>query len=78
MSAIEIKTVPVDGAVEPGDHDRFSHYVRGDGVHSARDIVFAAMIEGTPIVAICGKTWVPSRDPERFPMCPRCKEISGR
>ena len=27
------------------------------------------------MVALCGKTWVPSRDPERFPVCPECKEI---
>ena len=22
-----------------------------------------------------GKVWVPSRDPERFPVCPECQEI---
>ena len=33
------------------------------------------MINGTPVVALCGKVWVPSRDPERFPTCPECKEI---
>jgi len=30
---------------------------------------------GTPVVALCGKVWVPSRDPQRFPVCPECKEI---
>ena len=30
---------------------------------------------GTPVVALCGKVWVPSRDPERFPICPECQEI---
>ena len=30
---------------------------------------------GTPIVALCGKVWVPSRDPQRYPVCPACKEI---
>jgi hypothetical protein len=33
------------------------------------------MVMGTPVVALCGKVWVPSRDPERFPVCPECKEI---
>jgi hypothetical protein len=33
------------------------------------------MIEGTPVRAICGKLWVPSRDPKRFPLCPVCKEL---
>jgi len=35
----------------------------------------AAMVEGTPVVALCGKVWVPSRDPQRYPVCPECKEI---
>jgi Protein of unknown function (DUF3039) len=30
---------------------------------------------GTPIKALCGKVWVPSRDAKRFPVCPECKEI---
>ena len=30
---------------------------------------------GTPVRALCGKVWVPSRDPKRFPVCPECKEI---
>ena len=34
-----------------------------------------AMVMGTPVVALCGKVWVPSRDPQRFPVCPECKEI---
>jgi hypothetical protein len=29
---------------------------------------------GTPVVALCGKVWVPSRAPEKFPVCPECKE----
>lgn len=54
--------------VDEGDHERFSHYV-------PKDKLTEAMIMGTPVVALCGKTWVPSRDPERFPVCPDCKKI---
>ncbi|MFY0405736.1 DUF3039 domain-containing protein [Solicola sp. PLA-1-18] len=50
-----------------GDHERFSHYV-------PKDKLTEAMIEGTPVVALCGKVWVPSRDPQRFPVCPECKD----
>ena len=32
-------------------------------------------VTGTPVIALCGKVWVPSRDPERFPVCPECKDI---
>jgi hypothetical protein len=33
------------------------------------------MVMGTPVVALCGKVWVPSRDGTKFPVCPECKEI---
>src|SRR5829696_3566965 len=51
-----------------GDHERFSHYVQ-------KNKLTDAMVDGTPVVALCGKVWVPSRDPQRFPVCPQCKEI---
>jgi hypothetical protein len=60
-----------DVPVEPGDHERFSHYVQ-------KDKLTEAMVMGTPVVALCGKVWVPSRDPERFPVCPECKDAWGK
>ena len=61
----ESRTQPSTG---DGDHERFAHYV-------AKDKLAAAMVEGTPLRALCGKVWVPSRDPQRFPVCPECKEL---
>jgi hypothetical protein len=58
----------VDYRMDEGDHERFSHYV-------PRDRMLEAVVEGTPVRALCGKIWVPSRDPQRFPVCPECKEI---
>ncbi|MGI8768684.1 MAG: DUF3039 domain-containing protein [Propionibacteriaceae bacterium] len=57
-----------DYRVEDGDHEKFSHYV-------PKDKLTEAMVMGSPVIALCGKVWVPSRDPERFPVCPECKEI---
>jgi DUF3039 family protein len=54
--------------LDDGDHDRFSHYAR-------KDKLTEAMVMGTPVVALCGKVWVPSRDPKKYPVCPTCKEI---
>ena len=51
-----------------GDRERFAHYVQKDGLMDSA-------VNGTPMVALCGKVWVPSRDPQRFPVCPECKEI---
>ena len=53
---------------DDGDHERFSHFV-------PKDKLMDAMVNGTPVIALCGKVWVPSRDPERYPVCPECKEI---
>ena len=33
------------------------------------------MVAGTPVIALCGKVWVPSRDPSRYPVCPECKRL---
>ena len=54
--------------LDEGDHERFSHYV-------PKNKLTEAMVMGTPVVALCGKVWVPSRDPQRFPVCPECKDI---
>jgi hypothetical protein len=32
-------------------------------------------IMGTPVIALCGKVFIPSRDPEKLRVCPVCKEI---
>lgn len=54
--------------VEPGDHERFAHYVR-------KEKVLESALSGEPVVALCGKVWIPGRDPNKFPVCPVCKEI---
>ena len=54
--------------VEPGDHERFSHYVK-------KDKILESAITGKPVRALCRKKWTPGRDPEKFPICPTCKEI---
>jgi hypothetical protein len=81
MSTLEPETQPQRGTgtgtlVEPtpqtshgdGDHERFAHYVQ-------KDKIMASALDGTPVVALCGKVWVPGRDPKKYPVCPMCKEI---
>ena len=54
--------------IEPGDHERYSHYVR-------KEKIVESAVLGMPVTALCGKVWVPGRDPQKFPVCPTCKEI---
>jgi hypothetical protein len=51
-----------------GDHERFAHYVR-------KEKVLESALSGDPVRALCGKVWIPGRDPKRFPVCPTCREI---
>nr|WP_284287898.1 DUF3039 domain-containing protein [Angustibacter aerolatus] len=53
---------------EPGDHERFAHYVR-------KEKILESALSGESVIALCGKVWVPGRNPDRFPVCPMCKEI---
>lgn len=51
-----------------GDHERFAHYVK-------KAKITESAVTGTPVIALCGKVWVPNRDPKKYPVCPECKEI---
>jgi Protein of unknown function (DUF3039) len=52
---------------DDGDHDRFAHYCR-------KSDITRALVTGEAIVALCGKKWVPTRDPSGYPICPTCAE----
>ena len=54
--------------LEDGDHERFSHYV-------PKNKIMESALTGKPVRALCGKLWTPGRDPEKFPVCPTCKEV---
>lgn len=57
-----------DLSTDNGDHERFAHYV-------LKDKIVDSAVNGTPVMALCGKVWVPSRDPKKFPVCPDCQRI---
>ncbi len=59
-----------EATTDEGDHDRMAHIV------VPASAVTEALVTGKPCTALCGKTWVPSRDPKRYPLCPTCKEIA--
>ena len=64
----ELEKLLNEEQVEDGDHDRYSHYVK-------KDKILKSALSGKPVIALCGKVWVPGRDPEKFPVCPTCKDI---
>ncbi len=70
MADTTILPSPVRPDLDEGDHDRFAHYAR------KADIARAA-VTGETITAICGKRFTPTRDPQRYPVCPTCAEIKA-
>ena len=52
-----------------------AHIVKTEPGESAAAKLMEARIYGTPLEALCGHVWVPSRDPKQVPMCQNCKEI---
>ena len=67
-TTVEVTTNPV---VDDGDHERFTHIVlegytpkRGEFVPLENSVV-DAMVNSTPVRALCGKVWVPGRDPAK-------------
>jgi Protein of unknown function (DUF3039) len=68
MSSTE--TRPADADADAGEDDGYAHYARKE------EIARAAVLGGL-ITALCGYKFQPVRDPQRFPVCPRCKELAG-
>jgi hypothetical protein len=61
LERIEIET-------QEGNEEHFAHYAEAASVTEG-------YVLGTPVMAICGKIFIPSRNPERLRVCPICKEI---
>ena len=76
----ELTTSPVetildiDPDLETGE-PLVAHIVKTEPGESAAAKVLEARIYGTPIEALCGHVWVPSRDPKQLPLCEACKSV---
>jgi hypothetical protein len=81
MTDLTAAPVTVDPTLD-GDHERMAHIVlegwtpeKGEFVPAGTSVV-EGIVNSTPVKALCGKVWVPSGDPRRYPLCPTCKEIA--
>lgn len=69
------KTIPqLDEELETAE-PAVAHIVKTEPGENAAAKVLEARIYGTPIEALCGHVWVPSRDPKQLPVCEKCKGI---
>ena len=75
LHTLPAETIPdVEEVTETGE-PLVAHIVKTDPGETAAAKVLEARIYGTPIEALCGHVWVPSRDPKQLPVCQKCKEI---
>ena len=73
----------IEQQLDDGDHERFSHIVLegftpkgSEDFVSVGNSVVEGMVNGTAVKALCGKIWVPDRDPGKYPVCPTCLEVA--
>lgn len=57
------------------DAGQCAHIVKVGPGEKAADVVLEARVMGTPVEALCGHVWVPSRDPKQLPVCPKCAGV---
>jgi Protein of unknown function (DUF3039) len=52
-----------------GDHERLAHIVY------PKEKILEAAVTGTPVFALCGKVWVPNRNPDQYAVCQGCIDM---
>jgi hypothetical protein len=61
---------PVLDDISPGD-PLIAHIITKNS--QMRGYVF-----GEEVVALCGERFIPTRDPDRYPLCGTCREVAQR
>lgn len=65
--SLDLLEKPETQETDSGEN-HFAHYAEAAKVTES-------YVMGNPIEALCGKIFVPHRDPKKYPICPNCKEI---
>jgi hypothetical protein len=76
----DLETMPIDVDLDPEETTETgepisAHIVKVERGQNAAAVVLEARINGTPVEALCGFVWVPSRDPKQLPLCEKCKSV---
>ena len=80
MTDLETMPAPADPLLDVDertetDEPTAAHIVKTKRGENDAAKVLEARINGTPVEALCGYVWVPSRDPKQLPICEECKSI---
>lgn len=58
----------IEDMVGQDDSDGLAHYAR-------KGEITRSYVMGIPVIALCGKRWLPSRLPDKLPICQTCSDI---
>ena len=75
LVTLPAQVIPTTEMVPETGEPKRAHIVKTGDKEDAAAKVLEARIYGTPLEALCGHVWVPSRDPKQLPLCEKCKEI---
>ena len=80
---IEVITIPYEDT-DDGDEHRTHIINPPNNLHiwkpgmDIRDVVTIARETGQTVTALCGYTWVPKRNPEKYDACGNCMDLAGK
>ena len=69
MSTDVLEDTRTDEQTDQNNDDHVAHYADAAKVTEG-------YIMGTPVIALCGVEFIPSRDPLKLRICPICKKIA--
>ena len=69
------EVIDLTDEVNESDPDKCAHIVKTKPGENAAGLVMEARVFGFPVEALCGYTWIPSKNPENMPVCQKCKDL---
>ena len=74
--SLDIEDLLVFDETEEADSPIVAHIVDPDGdKREPSVIVLDAMVNGKSLKALCGHIWIPSRNPDNYPICKKCLDV---
>jgi len=77
----DLETMPIEDVDTQSDAEtqtgepKSAHIVKAGPGENGAALVLEARVMGTPVEALCGFVWVPSKDPKQLPVCQQCKDV---
>lgn len=68
IQVLDLLDTDLDQELGSKDSNELAHYAESSSVTEG-------YVMGTSVQALCGKVFIPSKNPERLEICPTCKEI---